>query len=147
MIVGRAQGDNMGAALGLGLPWRRRGVARGRRGTVFARHTEAGVDASGALQSFADAEGLHPLLYTLNAARVLNAGAAMLGDYAEFDRFALAAAPGAGGLTLIPHLDGRTRTFRSATGTLLGLTLRQRHARESRPRTMSRACCSTSSPE
>lgn len=125
MIVAPGTGDNMGAALGLGLLPGDVVVSLGTSGTVFARHTEAVVDASGALQSFADAEGGYlPLLCTLNAARVLNAGAAMLGvDYAEFDRLALAAAPGAGGLTLIPYLDGeRTPNLPQSTGTLLGLT-------------------------
>ncbi|XVX19961.1 FGGY-family carbohydrate kinase [Actinomycetota bacterium] len=48
----------------------------------------------------------------------------MLGvDFAELERLALAAEPGAGGLTLLPYLDGeRTPTLPDATGTLLGLT-------------------------
>jgi xylulokinase len=44
-------------------------------------------------------------------------------DHAEFDRLALAAAPGAGGLTLLPYLDGeRTPNRPGATGILAGLT-------------------------
>jgi xylulokinase len=61
---------------------------------------------------------------TLNAARVLGAAATMIGvDRAELDRLALAADPGAGGLTLLPYLDGeRTPDLPDATGTLSGLT-------------------------
>ena len=44
-------------------------------------------------------------------------------DLAEFDRLALAAAPDADGLTLLPYLDGeRTPNLPDATGTLVGLT-------------------------
>ena len=48
----------------------------------------------------------------------------MLGtDHAGLDRLALAADPGAGGLTLLPYLDGeRTPNLPSATGSLHGLT-------------------------
>jgi len=61
---------------------------------------------------------------TLNAARVLTAAASMLGvDLAELDRLALQTIPGAGGLTLLPYLDGeRTPDLPEATGTLSGLT-------------------------
>ena len=60
----------------------------------------------------------------LNAARVLTAAAQLLGtDLAGLDRLALAAAPGAGGLTLLPYLDGeRSPNLPDATGTLGGLT-------------------------
>jgi xylulokinase len=60
---------------------------------------------------------------TLNAARVLTATAAMLGtDLAGLDDLALGAAPGAGGLTLLPYLDGeRTPNLPDASGTLTGL--------------------------
>lgn len=125
MLVGPGTGDNMGAALGLGLAPGDVVVSLGTSGTVFARHGDALADASGALQSFADAEGGYlPLLCTLNAARVMTAGAAMLGvDFPELDRLALAAEPGAGGLTLLPYLDAeRTPNLPEATGTLLGLT-------------------------
>ncbi len=125
MLVGPGTGDNMGAALGLGLAPGDVVVSLGTSGTVFARHGDPVADASGSLQSFADAEGGYlPLLCTLNAARVMNAGTTMLGvDFAELDRLALAAQPGAGGLTLLPYLDAeRTPNLPEATGTLLGLT-------------------------
>jgi xylulokinase len=61
---------------------------------------------------------------TLNAARVLTAAARMVGtDLAGLDQLALAAPPGAQGLTLLPYLDGeRTPNLPEATGTLGGLT-------------------------
>lgn len=125
LVVAPGTGDNMGAALGLGLRPGDAVISLGTSGTAFARHDAAIADASGAVASFADATGgFLPLLATLNAARVMTAGAAMLGvDLAELDRLALATQPGAGGLTLLPYLDGeRTPNLPSATGTLSGLT-------------------------
>ena len=125
LAVAAGTGDNMGAALGLGLAPGDVVVSLGTSGTAFARHDRASADPSGAVQSFADAEGgFLPLVCTLNAARVLSAGAAMLGtDHAGLDRLALAAEPGAGGLTLLPYLDGeRTPNLPTATGSLHGLT-------------------------
>jgi xylulokinase len=125
LMVAAGTGDNMGAALGLGLAPGDVVVSLGTSGTAFARHSRASADPSGAVQSFADAEGgFLPLVCTLNAARVLSAGAAMLStDHAGLDRLALAAEPGAGGLTLLPYLDGeRTPNLPTATGSLHGLT-------------------------
>ncbi|MFC7490818.1 MULTISPECIES: xylulokinase [unclassified Knoellia] len=125
LVVAPGTGDNMGAALGLGLRPGDAVISLGTSGTAFARHDAAIADASGAVASFADATGgFLPLLATLNAARVLTAGASMLGvELAELDRLALAAEPGAGGLTLLPYLDGeRTPNLPTATGTLSGLT-------------------------
>ena len=125
IAVAPGTGDNMGAALGLGLAPGDVVVSLGTSGTAFARHDRASADPTGAVQSFADAEGgFLPLVCTLNAARVLTAGAAMLGtDLAGLDRLALAADPGAGGLTLLPYLDGeRTPNLPGATGSLHGLT-------------------------
>ncbi|MGB7818187.1 MAG: FGGY family carbohydrate kinase, partial [Ornithinibacter sp.] len=125
LAVAAGTGDNMGAALGLGLEPGDLVVSLGTSGTAFARHSRSTADASGAVQSFADAEGgFLPLVCTLNAARVLTSGAAMLGtDLTGLDRLALAAAPGAGGLTLLPYLDGeRTPNLPTATGSLHGLT-------------------------
>ena len=125
LAVAAGTGDNMGAALGLGLVPGDVVVSLGTSGTAFARTDVASADPSGSVQSFADAEGgFLPLVCTLNAARVLGAGAAMLNtDHAGLDRLALAAAPGAGGLTLLPYLDGeRTPNLPTATGSLHGLT-------------------------
>ncbi len=117
-------GDNMAAALGLGL---QRGVAvvsLGTSGTAYALSDESTHDATGAVAGFADATGAFlPLACTLNATKVTDAIARLLGvDHTEFDRLALAAPSGAGGLTLLPYFDGeRTPNLPKATGLLAGL--------------------------
>lgn len=118
-------GDNMGAALGLGLEPGDVVVSIGTSGTAFAVCAEPTADPSGLVAGFADATGRFlPLVCTLNAARVLSSTAALLGcSLDQFSALALAAAPGAGGLTLLPYLDGeRTPNRPDATGVLRGLT-------------------------
>lgn len=125
LVVGPGTGDNMGAALGLSAHPGDAVMSLGTSGTVFATHDAPVRDPSGVVAGFADATGRHlPLMCTLNAARVLTAGAAMLGtDLAGLDDLALAAPAGAGGLSLLPYLDGeRTPDLPNATGTLSGLT-------------------------
>lgn len=123
--IAAGTGDNMGAALGLGLAPGDVVVSLGTSGTAFARSGVASHDASGEVAGFADAEGgFLPLVCTLNAARVLSAGADLLGvDLSALSDLALQAPAGAGGLTLLPYLDGeRTPNLPQATGTLHGLT-------------------------
>ncbi|AXH94937.1 xylulokinase [Ornithinimicrobium avium] len=124
-LVGAGTGDNMAAALGLGLEPGEAVISLGTSGTAFARHTGPTQDALGEVASYADATGgFLPLLCTLNAARVLSAGARMLGvDLEGLEQLALAAPAGSGGLTLLPYLDGeRTPNLPTATGTLSGMT-------------------------
>lgn len=123
-IVGPGTGDNMAAALGLGLEPGDVVVSLGTSGTVFAVATTPSADPSGAVAGFADATGRYlPLVCTLNATKVTEAVRRLLGvDHAELDALALGAPPGAGGLTLLPYLDGeRTPDLPDATGTLGGL--------------------------
>jgi xylulokinase len=83
------------------------------------------ADPSGIVAGFADATGRYlPLVCTLNAARVLSATGDLLGvPLSTVDDLALSAAPGAGGLTLLPYLDGeRTPNLPAARGLLAGLT-------------------------
>ena len=96
LAVAAGTGDNMGAALGLGLDPGDVVVSLGTSGTAFARNSRASADPTGSVQSFADAEGgFLPLVCTLNAARVTTAGAAMLGtDHVGLDRLALAGGAG-----------------------------------------------------
>lgn len=125
ILVAAGTGDNMAAALGLSIGPGDVVVSLGTSGTVFATYDAVTADASGFVAGFADATGRQlPLVCTLNAARVLTATAAMLGtDLAGLDRLALAASPGAGGLVLLPYLDGeRTPDLPDSTGTLGGLT-------------------------
>ena len=115
----------MGAALGLGLGPGDVVVSLGTSGTAFAVSETPTADASGAVAGFADGTGRFlPLVCTQNAARVLAAGAALLGvDLDGLSDLALSAEPGAGGLVLLPYLDGeRTPNLPDATGSLHGLT-------------------------
>lgn len=124
-VIASGTGDNMGAALGLSLGPGDIVVSLGTSGTVFGVADRPTADPTGTVAGFADATGQFlPLVCTLNAARVLTAAAAMLGtDLVGLDRLALAAEPGAGGLTLLPYLDGeRTPVLPTATGTLGGIT-------------------------
>ncbi len=126
-VISAGTGDNMGAALGLGLEPGDVVVSVGTSGTAFAVSEVPAADPSGAVAGFADATGRFlPLVCTVNAALVLSATATMLGtDNAGLSGLALAAMPGAGGLTLLPYLDGeRTPDRPGATGVLRGLTTR-----------------------
>ena len=123
-VVAAGTGDNMGAALGLGLVPGDVVVSLGTSGVVFAVQEAPVADPTGTVAGFADATGRFlPLVATLNAARVLTATAQLLGtDPAGLDALALSAPAGAGGLVLLPYLDGeRTPNLPDASGTLLGL--------------------------
>lgn len=123
-VLGAGTGDNMAGALGLGAGPGDVVVSLGTSGTAFAVAEEPCADPRGEVAGFCDATGRFlPLVCTLNAARVLSASAEMLGtDLAGLDRLALRAQPGAGGLSLLPYLDGeRTPDLPEAAGTLTGL--------------------------
>ncbi len=125
-LLGPGTGDNMAAALGVGARTGDVVVSIGTSGVVSAVSDVATRDSSGAVAGFADATGRHlPLVCTLNAARVLDSAARLLGvDHAELSRLALSAPAGAGGLVLVPYLEGeRTPVRPDATGALHGLTL------------------------
>lgn len=124
IILGPGTGDNMAAALALDLAPGDIAVSLGTSGTAFARSTIPAADPSGFVAGFADATGeFLPLVCTLNAARVLTAAAGLLGmDMETFAQAALAAPPGAEGLTVLPYLDGeRTPNLPDAAGTLAGI--------------------------
>ncbi|MGO1838533.1 MAG: xylulokinase [Candidatus Microbacterium stercoravium] len=126
LIVAAGCGDNAGAALGLGAENGDVCVSIGTSGTVFAATDLAVQDPSGTVAGFADAAGgFLPLVTTLNAARVFDRTAALLGvDHAGFARLALEAEPGAAGLVLQPWFEGeRTPNHPDATASLFGLTL------------------------
>jgi xylulokinase len=126
-VLAPGTGDNMGAALGLGIEPGELVISIGTSGTAYAVTTVPAADASGAVAGFADATGRFlPLIATVNAGLVLSATASLIGtDLAGLDAQALAASPGAGGITLLPYLDGeRTPNRPGATGVLRGLTTR-----------------------
>lgn len=123
-IVGPGTGDNMAAALGLGLEPGDLALSFGTSATAFAVNDRPSADPTGAVAGFADATGhFLPLVCTLNATKVTDTVARLLGvDAAGFDQLALEAPPGAGGLVLVPHFDGeRTPNRPQATGVITGL--------------------------
>ncbi len=79
-LLGPGTGDNAAAALGVGARPGDVVVSIGTSGTVFSVADLPAADASGIVAGFADATGRFlPLVCTLNAARVLDAAAALLG--------------------------------------------------------------------
>lgn len=123
-VVAAGTGDNMAAALGLGLRPGDLALSLGTSGTAFTVSEAPTADPTGAVAGFADATGRFlPLVCTLNATKVTDTVARLLGvGAAELDRLALGAQPGARGLTLVPHLDGeRTPNRPHATGAVVGL--------------------------
>ena len=126
LVIGVGAGDNAAAGLGLGAHTGDVVVSIGTSGTVFAVTGTVTSDASGTVAGFADASGAFlPLVATLNAARVLDSVAQLLGvDHAELGRLALEAQPGADGAVLQPYFEGeRTPNLPDSTATLFGLTL------------------------
>lgn len=124
-LIGPGAGDNAAAALGVGAGVGDVVMSLGTSGTVFAVSATPADDESGLVAGFADATGnFLPLACTLNATRVFDATAALLDvSLAGFNELALAAAPGAGGLTLVPYFDGeRTPNLPEAAGSLHGIT-------------------------
>jgi xylulokinase len=124
--LGPGAGDNAAAALGAGARPGDVLVSIGTSGTAFSVAETPAADPSGTVAGFADTTGRFlPLVATLNAARVLDAVAALLGvDHTELSRLALSAPAGAGGLALVPYLEGeRTPNRPNSTGALHGLTL------------------------
>jgi xylulokinase len=130
-VLGPGAGDNAGAALGLGAGPGDCVVSLGTSGVVSAVGDVAPHDPEGIVAGFADATGRQlPLVCTLNGAPVLAAVATMLGvDFDELDRLAMSAHAGAGGLTLVPYLEGeRSPNLPEAAGALHGVTTRNLNA-------------------
>jgi len=125
-IIGPGAGDNAAAALGVDARPGDVVVSLGTSGTVFAVSETPAADASGLVAGFADATGnFLPLACTLNATRIFDSTAALLGvTLAGLTELALAAPAGSGGLTLVPYFEGeRTPNLPLATGSLHGATL------------------------
>lgn len=137
-VVSAGAGDNAAAALGVGARPGDIVISIGTSGVVSAVSSiPPPPDPTGIVAGFASASGEYlPLVCTLNASRVLDSIAAILGvGHDELSRLALDAPAGADGLTLIPYLEGeRTPNRPDATGALHGLTLES-----STPQHMARA--------
>jgi xylulokinase len=124
-VLAPGTGDNMGAALGLGLEPGELVTSIGTSGTAYAVTERAAADETGMVAGFADATGRFlPLIATVNAGLVLSAMATLIGtDLDGLSAQALAAGPGAGGIALLPYLDGERSPNRpDASGVLRGLT-------------------------
>jgi xylulokinase len=122
-LVTCGTGDNMAAALGLGLDIGDVVVSLGTSGTLYAVADQPTADADGLVAGFADATGRYlPLVCTLNATGVTEAVARLLGtDVESLADLALQAEPDPR-LVLVPYLEGeRTPDLPSATGLLTGL--------------------------
>lgn len=125
-VLGCGTGDNAAAALGLAAEPGDVVVSIGTSGVISAVSATPTADPSGLVAGFADATGRFlPLACTLNAARVLDATARLLGvDHDELARLALSAPPEAEGLVFVPYLEGeRTPNKPDATGALHGARL------------------------
>jgi xylulokinase len=115
-VVGPGTGDNMAAALGLGLALGQPAMSLGTSGTVYAVAPRPSSDASGTVAGFADASGRFlPLAATLNCTLAVDRHAAWLG----IDREDVAPADG---VVVLPYLDGeRTPNVPEAAGLIAGL--------------------------
>ena len=123
-VVAAGTGDNMAAALGMGIREGDIVISLGTSGTSYGISREPIRDGRGNINGYADAAGAFlPMITTLNAAKVTDAFRRLLGvDVEAFDRLALATPAGAGGVTLVPYLDGeRTPNLPDATGVLSGI--------------------------
>jgi len=137
-LVAAGTGDNMAAAPGLQAEEGDVVLSIGTSGVACAVSPIPTADVTGTIAGFADATGRYlPLIATLNAARVFDAGARILGvDHQQLSELALSAPAGADGLVLVPYLEGeRTPNLPRATGSLHGMTLAT-----STPAHLARAC-------
>jgi len=124
VVVGPGTGDNMAAALGLGLTPGDVAISLGTSGTVYGVSPAPGHDPSGAVAGFADATGhFLPLVCTLNATKVTDTVARLIGtDPAGLAELASTAAPGPAEVVVVPYFDGERTPHRpDASGSILGL--------------------------
>ena len=123
-VVGPGAGDQHASALGLGARPTDVVYVLGTSGVVFTTSATSTHDPTGTVDGVADAAGGYlPLVSTLNAAKVTDTFARLLGvDHTELARLALAADP-VDAPVLAAFLDGeRKPNLPDATGTLAGLT-------------------------
>ena len=115
-LVGPGTGDNMGAALGLGLRAGQVAISLGTSGTAFAVSERRTCDPTGIVAGFADATGRFlPLACTLNCTLAVDRVAGLFG----LDRDDVAPS---GEVVALPWFDGeRTPDLPNAAGTLAGL--------------------------
>lgn len=114
--VAGGTGDNMGAALGLGLRPGRPVVSLGTSGTIYAVSESRIIDPTGVVAGFATADrGFLPLAATLNCTLAVDRFATWLG----LDREQIADETE---VVVLPYLDGeRTPNLPEAAGSIHGL--------------------------
>ncbi|MEE1788679.1 xylulokinase [Streptomyces sp. SP17BM10] len=114
--VATGTGDNMAAALGLGLLPGQPVLSLGTSGTVYAVGRTRPADPSGTVAGFADAlGGWLPLACTLNCTLAVDRFAALLGRGRE-------EVEDGGTVVVLPYLDGeRTPDLPAASGLVHGL--------------------------
>jgi xylulokinase len=114
-VVAPGTGDNMAAAMGLGVEPGVPVLSLGTSGTVYAVSDRRPGDPSGTVSGFADATGRYlPLACTLNCTLAVDRVATWLG----IDRNAVADRTD---VTMLPYLDGeRTPNLPNASGAMLG---------------------------
>ncbi|MFF3464094.1 xylulokinase [Streptomyces sp. NPDC001984] len=123
-LVGPGGGDQHAAALGLGIAPGDVVYTFGTSGVVFTTSETPVFDLNGIVDGVADmTDGYLPLVSTLNAARVTDTFARILGvDHQGLAELALAAT-GTAGPVLVAYLDGERKPNRpGAQGILAGLT-------------------------
>ncbi len=124
VLVAAGGGDQHAAYLGLGLTDGDQYLSIGTSGVVATSSRGPVFDTTGAVDGVADMTGGYlPLMSTLNAARVSDRAAALLGtDLAGLAELALAAGPTQGPV-LVPFFDGeRTPDRPEARGGLVDIT-------------------------
>lgn len=125
VLVGAGGGDQHATALGLGIVPGDVVYSFGTSGVVSALSRVPVLDLLGEVDGVADmTEGFMPLVSTLNAAKVTDTFARILGvDHSELSRLALAASDSDDGPVLAAYLDGeRTPNRPGATGILSGIS-------------------------
>ncbi len=114
--VGTGTGDNMGAALALGIDIGQPVISLGTSGTAYVRSQSPSQDAEGRIFSFASTSGDYlPLACTLNATLAVDHMATLLG----IDREDVASGTDA---VVLPYFNGeRLPAYPNARGSILGL--------------------------
>jgi len=126
VIVSAGGGDNMMGAIGTGnvTP----GVVSaslGTSGTIYAYANKPVVDPRGEIAAFCSSTGgWLPLLCTMNVTLVTEQFRTLFHwDHAQLEQAVAGVPAGAGGLSLLPYLDGeRTPNLPRGTGVFAGLT-------------------------
>jgi xylulokinase len=124
VLVGPGCNDQPPSALAFGIRDGDVIISIGTSGTVYTRSQTQTADATGAVTGVADASGAFlPLVCTLNAAKVTDAFARILGvDHDELARLALAAPPAPDRPIVVPYLDGeRTPNRPESHGLVAGM--------------------------